>query len=511
MNMSQNTDNKKPIGDLFSILVAHGRREITRSQAIAEVARFSTGRLQEHLETAGLTDTAFSEDRMLLADMLVALHNPPDTRSTETKTLRSLISGQVYEEDPDTLLGRYAMNSKEGMDIWALYGGSTTPKLVKEFSLSQEEIKGLTLKDYEYINEDLEPPIEPELPTPLPIEVGNPWHYRVDIKLVLWIPFHGNSLPIPTRFMPSGWENSPGLNQEMRTAGRFMLATGNTTPPDSFTRDSWNKFVASKEYRGFVCRELYICCPDEKEKLIIPHGQDAGYTPAPASADMTEDKLNKFHGENQNAGSVASDFLSGPNASALDFPAMLPGRFLAKQAQLGGRLIRQNPPPKNEAFSKGEMLCPPIVRTAECLSGSQDFWIRVGRDHNLLNFMLTNKLIKFQGGRLSFKLCCDGKLKINFNHSAIPSWKLYINNKMVKTYSMLDATWAEVEEAFFEPLSAEQFKKPIPEMESALEAALRKAVRSKKVKNWSQDFTLAKRENCPGQPLPEEWIVDPGF
>jgi len=220
---------------------------------------------------------------------------------------------------------------------------------------------------------------------------------------------------------------------------------------------------------------------------------------------MTEDKLNQFHNDNQNAGSVASDFLSGPNATALDVPAMVPGKLLPKQAQLGGRLIRKKPPPKNESFSKGEMDCPPTLLTAECLSGTQDFWVRVGRDHNLLNFMLTNKLIKFQGGTLTFKLCCDGKLKLSYNHSAIPSWKIYINNKMVKTYSMLDATWAEVEEAFFEPLTADQLKQPIPKMEDAIEAALDKKEKSKKVKSWDQEFAVPKRDGCL---LSDEWIVD---
>ena len=116
------------------------------------------------------------------------------------------------------------------------------------------------------------------------IPLINKNHYYANVKLVYWIPYRRNKLPLLRRFLPKQWRDTDPelLPGDYRLAARAMLATGNPRPPQSFpTRKSWDDFLASKEYRGALSTDLYICCPDDKPRHAIGHPK-VGYTP-PAS------------------------------------------------------------------------------------------------------------------------------------------------------------------------------------------------------------------------------------
>ena len=333
---------------------------------------------------------------------------------------------------------------------------------------------------------------------------------------MFWIPYHANSFPIPTGYLPKSthWETD-APNEEMRLAARAMLATGNPTPPDAFPEaKDWQTFVDSNEYRGYAWYDLYACCPNEKPKLAEVKRSDAGYTPPSSEipsdpADTFKQRLTDYHNDHQNIGSIATGLTQTPGgASVTDKPGKLafPDRY--RDAAI---LIKKLCPPTNESYSKGEKIGPRQVDTKDCLSGSWEFYVRVGKAHNLLNYALCGKLVRFQGGTLNFNLCCDAaefgtlarpSLGLYYGHSAIPSWRLYINNQKVHEYDMLTAPWSEVEGCFYEPTPAGLTEWSTDQVA----AALNEQKRSPPVKHWDDDFKITSKDGCSGDEPPDEWL-----
>ena len=357
----------------------------------------------------------------------------------------------------------------------------------------------------------VQPPLEVYEPVPS-TQSGPPavkaTNLHVDIKLIFWIPYHGNSFPLPTRYLPksTGWE-AGCKSEEERLAVRAMLATGNPTPPDGFpTAKDWAVFQGTKEYRGIAWYDLYTCCPNEQPKLAQIKYGDAGYTPP--SCDIPEDpaatlnqRLTDYHGDHQNIGSVSTGLVLTPGGDAID--SALTKGAVPNQYRDAVKLIRKLCPPTDESYSQGEKLGPTQSLTAQCLSGAWSFFVRVGKAHNLLNYALCGKLIRFQGGTMNFKLCCDGVLRLQYRHSAIPSWRLYLNNRKVAEYDMLTATWPEVEGCYYTPNSG-----PLDFSIDALESALKEEIRSGEVKTWENNFNITPRDDCPGDKPPDEWLYD---
>ncbi|MCR5879116.1 hypothetical protein [Phenylobacterium sp. J367] len=486
--------------DLYAILTSPETDRATLTKAVVALGRTA---VVKHLKAAGLDAEALPDDPDLLAELLLSLHRPePLERLDKPRTIEDLAEGRVYASDPPTLVRRFGVPKPDGgMAIVALHRGDGPPRLVADVDLPPNVVPGP-----EPVPHEAWPDIDL---TPGTIEVGNERHLRVDIKVVFWIPYHANTAPLPTRRMPAatGWEDAT-MTQEMRMGGRAMLATGNPTPPDGFANlQEWAAFRSSKEYRGYLWRDLYVCCPNEHRKVSRELDTDAGYTPA--QADVPEDpaatlaqRLAAYHGDHQNIGSIATGLAQSPGGGAL--AGKLAAPVAPDQYRDAVVVMRKLCPPTNETYSQGELHSPPQVLTGECLSGSWELFVRVGKAHNLLSYAATGKLLRFQGGVMTFKLCCDGKLKLSFRHSAIPSFRVYVNNHAVGGYDMLTSPWSEVEKCFYAPTTAvTQWSST--ELENAL-GQIEKAPPLPAA--WEREFTVPFRDGCPGDTPPSEWLTN---
>ncbi|TAM46880.1 MAG: hypothetical protein EPN55_04270 [Gammaproteobacteria bacterium] len=347
-------------------------------------------------------------------------------------------------------------------------------------------------------------------------EVTDKYHYKADVKLVYWIPYHANTFPVPTRFLPGNWETQK-ISQEFRIALRFMLSTGNPTPPDGFpNRAAWDSFMASKEYRGLLWTRMSVCCPgaDPKTQETVLH--NSGYTPPPSnirkganeSAEDFNKRLNEEHKDNQNVGSIVEGLASGSGTggqgmdSVYGFPWIqqwgAPDTVDDAVEKLRDLHKGKDRPP--HSFSEGEEIFNHEPRTeSNCVLGKWTHYLRVGKTHNLLNYILTGKIIPFQGGSMAQRVCCDGKLTIYQKYTGIPSLRLYVNNVKVWEYDMLSAPFDRINEAFNPP-----------GMKTDL-GALDKQEAPPDNPNVFNLYTqsLRKLDGCPDKPFPpDEWPYD---
>ena len=337
------------------------------------------------------------------------------------------------------------------------------------------------------------------------VKIGNRYYYRADIKVVLWIPYRRNTFPVPTRFEPEHWK-SADMSQEMRMAARAMLSTGNPTPPDTFPDyQSWSKFWQSSEYRGIYNLKLFICCPDQDSKEARDAGHKSGYTPAPADVDpnppetLTK-RLTDDHKDRQNVGSIVEGLMQGATGNELTHWLTFP---VGDQYEDALDLIKELCPKTNESYSEGEQIFE-HTKADDCVSGTVKFMVRVGKAHNLLNYLATGKLIGFQGGILTYKLCCDGKLKLSYKHSAIPSQRIYVNNRTVYDYDMLNAKvpWSQVEESYYGVSAG-----VLEGSKAALKRRLLEKVESPLNKNEQTETAIPRGDGCPS-PIPDDWLFD---
>ncbi|MCJ8269469.1 MAG: hypothetical protein MJK04_08705, partial [Psychrosphaera sp.] len=325
------------------------------------------------------------------------------------------------------------------------------------------------VRDFEFIKHELgacisvEPqPHEEDGPdvTHPPIETVMSTHYKVDIKVVHWIPFRTNDVPLPNQFLPNAWKNTP-MSQEVRMATRLMLSTGNAPPPDSFTNEAaWDTFLTSKEYRSVFWAQLYICCPSGDPKTAVVKVHKTGYTPCPsdvaqAPANTLAKRLKDHHDRRQTPGSTVEGIMAGNGAVGqstdvfLGFPwvQQLP---VPDQIDDPLELLRKKykgTTPAPESHSKGKAFDGSRnTSSKDCVSGVWSHFFRVGDSHNLLNYMLVGSLVPYQGGDLQFSLCCSNQqLKLTYNHTTVPSFKVYVNNELEgRPYDMLSSKFSSM-------------------------------------------------------------------
>lgn len=497
--------------DLFSLLAALDQGSATAPQVRERLTALGPGALLGHLKAAGLAADDLPADAEVLAGLVLALNAPEHAapRTDGPKTSAGLMRGELFAGDPASLRARVAVEREAGVEVLALHAGPEGPRLETDLILGEAPAKPRRRAHVPEEPPALRPPEEPpqQTYTPTPTyQADLHYHYRVDIKLIYWIPYRSNANPLPTRFMPPAWE-AAASSMEARFSGRAMLATGNPAPPDGFpTRADFSAFLNTKEFRGVLHQELLVCCPGEHSKTVIPQRADTGFTPA--TADVPEQpaatlaqRLRAYHEEHQNIGSIATGVAQSPAVS--DAMAWyVPGVAISDQYEDALELLKELCPVTNEAYSLGEKIFNQTL-SDDCLSGEWEFFVRVGAAHNLLSLALTGKMIAFQGGYLRFKLCCDGKLKLSWRHTAIPSAKLYVNNVKVAEYDMMTAAWSDVEASFFDPEVWYMGSKASAKHE--LQSGQTKAAIIPPATPYERD--LPRRDGCP-EPPGDVWLYD---
>lgn len=362
-------------------------------------------------------------------------------------------------------------------------------------------------------------PEDPSDDTPEPITGGGRTrggarHYRVNIKLVYWIPY----VPQPellTRphFLPPRWKGAT-MSFEMRTVMRAMLASGNAPPPVSFpTAASWSTFVASNEYRAAFSRDLVVCCPDDGPATarFVDRTLDGGYTPRTSGVPLAPPaslaaRLHADHQTGPNELSLAASGVHTDAARDADWARFFSLGFASDHLEDSFTLLREfGVPDTNDSFSAGEFAfkaSPPPSIVSDCPTGAFDVGVRVSKIGNLVTFGAVQKYLGYQGARFEWALCCDtSKLRFTYAHATLPSQRIYIDNAQAWEYDMLTATWPQIEQNFLTPSwSGLDLKGSVDDLRDALtndNAAPR-------TQNGSASITLASRPGCPAE-VPTAW------
>jgi len=439
-----------------------------------QIASLGLLELKKILKESGLDIAGKVTNAKTAADIAIAVFVPSirAERSEEAKTHEGLLSGHIFEDDEPEIVYRFAARpSEDEINIWKITESDGKLKIVKDYKFAKEELQCsvLTLPlveegETEEVPEEGTPttPDDSDEPTGTIIETVALSHYKVDLKLIFTIPFVPNDFPVPSQLLHTRWRGA-AMTQEERYAARAMLATGNAPPPDLFpTEASWNTYIASKEYRALLHIQFYICCPQAaNQNSATVKLTKVGYTPHPSSillapAGTLRARLEADHNLRQSVGNQAENIAAGDGAlgAALGLGS-IPGATLVAPSNLG--VIRElrnryhGTTPGIRSHSEGEhKFGSRDMSTRNCSSGLLSYFFRVGSSHNLLNLGLTGNLIPYQGGDLTYRLCCsDGILRLSFNHTAVPSHDIYINNAKLanKSYDMLGASFPSIRSA----------------------------------------------------------------
>lgn len=486
--------------DLFTILDDVDIGDLTETEARSEVAGWGTKILKKDLSTSGIAEDSLPNSASILARVLIDLHKTSerDSSSDDPRDLGGLLEGKIFHADDEKLLSRFAVRRDDRVQIWGVKRSETNDlELELELDIPTEQLPpGVVEEVPEWEEGHLDPPDQDD-PTGT-IELALPTHLRANIKLVYWIPYHPNNEGL-RRMLPSttSWRGAT-MTQAMRMAARAMLATGNPTPRKSFTKAQWTALVDSKEYRGLLDRDLFMCCPraqtgTDKELLI-----KAGYTPGRSGVPVAQ--LHGDHLDTQSDSSMAGGLLQENIFALPPLPiAGIPDRLENVVGE-----IRTRGTQSNESFSQGQHLfsSTPMIKRPHLIAGSWKFHVRVGVIGNLLNYLLTGRTVKYQGGELLWRLnCTTGKLKIQYRHSAIPSQRLYVNNTMVYDYDMLGSNWTKVDQCFGDPSTRSETTSG-RRLQGELAASTKSPMN---IIAPTHNETLTPGNGCPGA-IPTGWI-----
>lgn len=295
-------------------------------------------------------------------------------------------------------------------------------------------------------------------------------HHRINVKLVMWIPYFPNNLPLVNKIMP-WWRGDMTFSQDL--AMRFLMATGNPPPPSGFPKAcDFDSYVKTKEYRGIISFDLLICCTADDRMISYNTTLPAyigGYTPSfsgvpegglHADHDATEDLASEIERAIQDAATDA-EIAAIYGKAGIGLPgSILP--LIPYIRKIGQRPDRQHPK-EPESYTPGQAIHDEdlIASVAgDCQAGWAKMGIQVNRMDNILYYALTKRLLPYMWGRLDFKLCCTGLFTITGIGSSIPNKTLYINNVAVSQFDMTQLTFAEIKESVpLDPPTDESDKK----------------------------------------------------
>lgn len=291
---------------------------------------------------------------------------------------------------------------------------------------------------------------QPHNPTP-PAGGGPIGYHHVNFKVVFWIPhFPNGPMPPFSRIIPN-WRGK--LNGTQSQMIRGMLATGNTEPPTDFpTAASYAQFFASKEYRGVVDVDIYFCCNAQGQITTgnWRHNTTVGYTPSFSTAAAGD-----LAGDHQSRETLSSmierEFQSGTTNAGMAAATL--GAITGGVSPIGPRIpralrlaaLRRRHPNTPDSYSPGNGSG--TVRTmwgANRVKGLGNIEIQVNDVDNVLYYALTGQLLPYMWGEFALSAGCNGAASLLLRGSAVPSKRVYINNRSVGTWDMMSRSAPEI-------------------------------------------------------------------
>lgn len=437
----------------------------------AEIEKLGLSELRQLLKNNGLNNANKINDKTVAADLALSLFSPNtrSPRSNETKSVEGLIAGKVYDDDNYDVIHRLATKEQDKIQIWKVTESKDGQlNMVRDCEFDEHEAGACMAPSSEEEDEsDVTPhPNKVHYEEDRSVTESMPLtqtstHYKVDIKVVHWIPFRPNNIPIFNRFLPAAWKNAK-TSWEAKMATKIMLSTGNAPPPNTFpNKASWDDFVNSKEYRAIFWFQVYICCPGET-KFHQLKTRAPGFTPSPSNikespANTLAERLKGYHDRHQTFGSMlecsmaSNGTVSQVAAGMLQFPYIqqlyMPDSIDDTLAKLIEKYQGKKPTPESHSMGRDHLdhSRKKFIKTKDCVEGTWPYFFRVGTSHNLLNYMLTGSLIPYQGGDMKFSLCCSTqKLSLQYNHTTVPSFKVYVNNDTAGQYDMMKSNFSSM-------------------------------------------------------------------
>ena len=269
------------MNELFEVLRDYEAGQISRADALAVIASQGANYLHYTLSNYGLPASALAANSDALAALYLALHEleQNEDRDDSDPTADGLINGTLYTSDSNDVVHRIAYRDGDRVEVWDLTTlDDGTPWMEPHSNYDASNLGDLDLGEiYEKLRD------EDDLTGEIPYTTSGPdcYHYKFNLKVVMWIPYRDNNIPLFNKVLPDAMQD-PNMDQSMRVAQRIMLATGNPTPPETLTDAQYDALIDSKEFRGAAKDDITLCCGTCPDFEADPKFE-VGYTPAAVS------------------------------------------------------------------------------------------------------------------------------------------------------------------------------------------------------------------------------------
>lgn len=307
-------------------------------------------------------------------------------------------------------------------------------------------------------------------------------HVWANIKLVFWIPYFPNEVPLLNR-IPPWWQGRMNFTEDISM--RALLATGNPPPPGDFpSQDRFDEFRARNEYRGILDLDVMSLCHDDGQCGAVRHRRRnrVGYTP-PMSSVPVADAATELAQDHRSREGLASQVNRAINSGHVGWTALQPfGGYVPMpfpdRLQLGisaiEELAKASPLGSAESYTRGNVRdeLPQNRTSGGCGILQARLGIQVNDIENVLFYMNTGSLLPYMWASLAVTLCCDGTLAISVTGSSVPSKDLYVDNVRVGRYDMTRAPFADIAKSIpFSPNAADDSRLTRPSQLGFAQAA----------------------------------------
>ena len=496
--------------------------DIDRTQFLNQLRHWKPERLAFLLTQWGFAETDLPCDDITRAQLVLAVIAPErldSERSAGPATTAGMLANQVFDSDPESLIMRFSRPAGDK--------GDRVVMAVHRQAEGTLAIRQDLLLCASQLPEHYEPPspgeeYKPTLPCEeIPVAPGEPIaqsrYLHTNIKLVFWIPYFPNELPMLNRILPF-WKGQMGHTE--RKAMAALLASGNPPPPEAFpTPASYAQFVATKEYRGVINIDLLACGETGRigGALVSADQSIVGFTPPFSAISLAPNDTfgERLRNEHKARESLASEIVGAVKDGGLLFRQL---QMLTGITQLGiDDQIDDAIPPLIELAKKSPLdaktqqsytpgnLAPGTVQSGlegNCFNGFYKMGIQVNDIENILFAILTGRLLPYMWGQLQFKLCSDGTLDVFVKGSSIPNKTLYINNRRVGSYDMTAVNFDTIKVSVpfaGDKATAAQLSNP-----SKIDPKFAKAPEGIQV---SAKQRLRSESGCPTT-IPDQWRYD---
>ena len=511
--------------DIFNAVTQFQTGELSKAEALETLSRSGSAWLSNALESAGISTKRLPENIAVLSNIYLGVNGEAfqSQRRPGPITTEGLIAGAIFEQDNPDVVTRVPFMRNGCVEIWdVLIDNRGRTSLIQHAVFDHHE---LVHHDLSHVPDGEVPGDTPGEESPKPhgkipgekipgekipgemIPVADTRsHYRFNLKLVMWIPYTPNEIMAFRKFLPKPLRNEK-MSQITRLALRIALATGNPEPPDMLDNKAYMALVASKEFRGALNGNVTLCCGNANPKGDDTFKGVVGFTP-PASSAKPEDLVTD-HMNTQNIGSTIKAILKSDSPLKDQLVGAGTGAALVDQIEDALDLIDEDLPGSDnvppEAYTSGELITGrkkgtlSLDESPVTYMGNWANFVRIGPVNNLLGYALTGKLVAYQGGVINWKIDCNGNLSIVFNHSAVPSYKLYLNDKKIYEYDMIKSSIKDIEDTFFKPelkIAGVDVGGIMPN-EVVLLDSLTSKRKAPLTKTFKETFSLNSLVNCP--------------